>query len=62
MTKIQVFLSLDHDGGRSILSEDNFTYSRTIKSKIFEKQRATAVHTSRDDFDSFFAIFFANHF
>jgi hypothetical protein len=28
------------------LSEDKFTFSRAITSKIFEKQRAIAVHTS----------------
>jgi hypothetical protein len=33
-------------GGRPILAEDEFTFSRTITSKIFGKQRVTAVHTS----------------
>jgi hypothetical protein len=39
-------VSLDHNGGRSILSSDKFIFSRTVKSKIFGKQYATAIHTS----------------
>jgi hypothetical protein len=38
--------SLDQNVGRPISSEDRFTFSRTIKSKIYGKQRARAVHTS----------------
>jgi hypothetical protein len=37
---------LDHNGGGPILSEDKFTISRAITSKIFVKQRVSAVHTS----------------
>jgi hypothetical protein len=40
MTEIQLCF-----GGRPILSEDKFIFTRTITSKICEKQRATAVHT-----------------
>jgi hypothetical protein len=37
--------SFDQYGGHPILSSDYFIFSGTITSKIFGKQRATAVHT-----------------
>jgi hypothetical protein len=60
-------VSLDHNGGRPILSYDKFIFSRTISSNTFGKQRAKAVHTSqlllqRRFFNSFFCNFLSHFF
>jgi hypothetical protein len=41
-------VSLYHNGGRHFLSEDIYIL-RTMTSKVFGKQLATAVHTSSHD-------------
>jgi hypothetical protein len=58
MTEIQISI-IRPLGGRSILSSDNFIFSRTNTSKIFGKQCATAVHTFSK---MLFQVFSANFF